>query len=343
MSKRLISLGVCALFVLALSATTGCSSGLFGGSGSEPSSPTVSTVAPNVGAPNAESGTDGSRATAGAPDQKGGVATTERLVILNAAMQLRVSDLAATIASLRALTKAAGGSVSELTVTSNSDEPDPAPAGSDTATARIPGPATASLTLRIPAAKLPELQTKVAGLGRLISQSSNESDVTQQHIDLAARLKNLRAEEVRLRALLSRAGRVTDLLEVERELSRVRGEIESMQAQLAYLEGQAAMATLSVALEQPGPVVRPSAGGWGLVTAVTNGVQGAAELLRLIITSVIALSPLLVLGALLWLLIAWRVRWHHKRLAQQMPQDGDASSASDPGQPNIEPRNNRLP
>jgi hypothetical protein len=181
---------------------------------------------------------------------------------------------------------------------------------------------------------LADVQSRIAGLGRLVSQSANESDVTQQHIDMVARLANLRAEETRLRALMNRAGTVSDLLSVERELSRVRGDIESMQAQLSYLEGQAALATLTISLDQPGPVVRPSAGGWGLVAAVTSGVQAAAALVRELITAIIALSPLLAIGAILWWLLAMRVRRRralHDSLAQQTaPQTGAPAPTNEP-------------
>jgi ABC-type multidrug transport system fused ATPase/permease subunit len=185
--------------------------------------------------------------------------------------------------------------------------------------------------LRIPARNLADVQNKTAGLGKLISQSSDESDVTQQHIDMSARLENLRAEETRLRALLDRAGKVTDLLAVERELSRVRGDIESMQAQLSYLENQAAMATLTLSLDQPGPVVRPSAGGWGLVDSVTTGIQAAAALIRELITAIIALSPLIVIGVLIWWLARRRMlrrRTQREALAAQTGAFADATAAA---------------
>jgi hypothetical protein len=337
MSKRLISVGVCTLLALALVTSAGCAGGLIGNSERATTSGAVSSPAPAPAASGAHGGVDNAPATTGEAQKSSG-ASADRLVIMNAAMQLRVVDLAASIASIRALTKAVGGSVSQLTVTSDSESPAPDAEGSTSATARIPGPASASLTLRVPAQRLTDVEAKVAGLGRLISQSSNESDVTQQHIDMSARLRNLRAEEARLRGLLARAGSVSELLAVERELSRVRGDIESMQAQLTYLEGQAAMATLTVALDQPGPVVRPSTGGWGLVDSVTTGVQAAAALVRQLITGLIAISPLIVLGALVWWLISWRARRRRAlrdaRPAQAGPPSGP--DTADPVVPEVE-------
>jgi hypothetical protein len=125
--------------------------------------------------------------------------------------------------------------------------------------------------------------------------------VTQEHIDLSARLKNLRAQEARLRTFFNEATKVSELLAIENELARVRGEIEAMQAQLDYLDRQVARATLTVTLTEPGPVVRPSSGDWGFLDAITRGVQGAARVLTTLITVLIALAPVIVLALLAWL------------------------------------------
>ena len=104
-----------------------------------------------------------------------------------------------------------------------------------------------------------------------------QSDVTQQHVDLEARLKNLQAEEVRLRRFLDKATKVSEMLVIQRELSRVRGEIESMQAQIAYLDRQTAMATLSLALSAPGALVQPTGGTWGFSAADHQRVPGCGS------------------------------------------------------------------
>lgn len=259
-------------------------------------------------------------------------------------MQMRVDDLASAIASLRALTQKVGGSVSQLTVTSDSESAAPDTPHSASETVPIPGPASASVTMRLPAASLAEVEVRVGALGRLVSQSSNESDVTQKHVDLSARLANSQAEEVRLRGLLARAGTVSDLLQVERELSRVQGDVESMQAQLAYLDSQIAMATLTVSLDEPGPIVRPSAGGWGFFDAVTQGVQGAAALLRAMVTSLLTLSPLLVITALAWWFLSWFVpRRRARREAKGMLPGQQSRSVAPPAAFDEESRPNQQP
>jgi hypothetical protein len=321
----MISFGAWMLVALALISSTGCAAMFPSQSQSGGSIESMRAVAP-PSTQDAATSAENAPATAGSGAQKSELASTDRMVILNAAMQLRVDDLAAAVASARSFTQAAGGSVSQLTVSSNSEAPAIDAGKTASQTAHYEGPASASLTLRIPAKNLAAVEAKVAGLGKLISQSANESDVTQQHIDMSARLTNLRAEEARLRALLARAGKISELLSVERELSRVRGDIESMQAQLTYLEGQAAMATLTLTLEQPGPVVRPSGGGWGIVNAVTSGVQAAVVLVNGLITVVIAFSPFIVLGLLAWWLIRRSVRRRRALREQQAAPAADLAT-----------------
>ena len=138
----------------------------------------------------------------------------------------------------------------------------------------------------------------------MLAQTADETDVTQQHVDLAARIVNLQAEVARLRSMMGRAKNVDEMLAVEHELARVQGDVESMQAQLAYLERQAAQATIILNLTEPGALVRPQTGGWGIGAAVTSGVQAAALVTRTIVAGSIALSPLLVISLLAWLVVA---------------------------------------
>lgn len=240
---------------------------------------------------------------AGATAGSAAPAPTDRMVVSTASMNVRVADVGDAVTAVRALAASLGGQIENLTVEVGS-APEPLPAQGRTTSEAQPQPSGAQITLRVPAERLAEARQAAAKLGTVLSESSSQDDVTQQHVDMAARLKNLQAEEARLRDFLGKATKVSDMLEVERELSRVRGEIESMQAQLQYLERQAAMATLTLSLTSPGAVVRPSGTDWGFRDAVTAGVQAAASMLRSIVTVSIALAPLVVLGLLVWAAIA---------------------------------------
>jgi Domain of unknown function (DUF4349) len=87
-------------------------------------------------------------------------------------------------------------------------------------------------TLRVPAKQMDALLADLRKLGRVEEESRSNAEVTSQYVDLEARLRSGRAAELRLLQLLAtRTGKLSDVLEAERELARVRGEIESMRGQ----------------------------------------------------------------------------------------------------------------
>jgi len=249
----------------------------------------------------------------------------DTLIIRNSAIEVRVKDVEEAVDEVRAAVTKAGAEIAEMSVSAGDQGPIPMDTGGATS---VRGPATAYVTIRVAAEKLAALEREIGSLGVVVTQSSSASDVTEQAIDLEARLRNLRAEELRLRSFLTRTNKVSELLEVERELARVRGEIESMDAQLTYLERQAARATLTVTLSEPGPVVQPAGTTWGLREAVTRGIQATAALAATLVTVAI---PLAIFGAVV-LLVALPIRALIKRrtakpraasVSDDQPSNGD--------------------
>src|SRR5499427_7126575 len=106
---------------------------------------------------------------------------------------------------------------------------------------------TLSATLRVPSDQLDSTIAELKTLGRLDSESQSGQDVTSQYVDLQARLDNARNTSNRLTDLLqNRTGKLSDVLEVEQELDRVRGEIEQMEAERKSLSNQVTFATINV-------------------------------------------------------------------------------------------------
>ena len=104
-------------------------------------------------------------------------------------------------------------------------------------------------SLRVPASELPSALAELRALGRVDHEKQSGEEVTQQHVDLAARLQNSRETEQRLRDILAqRTGKIEDVLQVEEEIARVRGEIESMEADQMALEHRVDFATIDLEL-----------------------------------------------------------------------------------------------
>lgn len=111
-------------------------------------------------------------------------------------------------------------------------------------------------SLRIPIANLAAAMKDLRGLGRVAGESESGEDVTQQHADLDQRLKTARDTEDRFRTILQqRTGSVSDVLQVEEEIARVRGDIESMEAEQTNLEHRVDFASIDLSVtENYGPI-----------------------------------------------------------------------------------------
>ncbi|MGA8406470.1 MAG: DUF4349 domain-containing protein [Candidatus Acidiferrales bacterium] len=167
-----------------------------------------------------------------------------------------------------------------------------------------------SATLRVPAKQLDAFLADLRKLGHVEEESRGNEEVSAQYVDLQARLKAARATEQRLIELLgTRTGKLSDVLEAERELARVRGEIESMQGENAVLVHRVSYATVQVELSEvyrerlttdsKGTKIRNA-----LVEGLANVEDGAVSLLLFVLTygpSVLFwLAILLVPGWLIW-------------------------------------------
>lgn len=180
-----------------------------------------------------------------------------------------------------------------------------------------PQGAARSLTasLRVPAPQLAAAVNELKALGRVENENQNGEEVTQQHADLVARLKNSRETEQRLQAILvQRTGKISDVLSVEQEIARVRGEIEQMEAHQKNLEHRVDFATVDLNLAEeykaqlnsPAPAVSTQ-----FHNALVSGYTRATESLLGLLLIFVQYSPVLllwiaILSSPAWLL--WR-RW----------------------------------
>ena len=109
---------------------------------------------------------------------------------------------------------------------------------------------SASLRVRVPTPDLDACLDKLAKLGKETRRRVSARDVTDQYIDVEAKLKNYAALRDRLRALLDKATKVQDILAIERELARVQAETDSLQGRLKALGTQVDMAAIELDIER---------------------------------------------------------------------------------------------
>ena len=170
------------------------------------------------------------------------VSTTQRKIIYTATVDLVVENLSQGQTKLVALTKANQGYIAQTNVGGASG-------------AQRQG----SWKVRVPVDKYEAFMAGAAKLGELQTINSTSQDVTAEFYDVSARIQNKQVEEARLIELLKKAtGKLSEILQVEKELSRVRGEIERLQGRIRVLANLSALTTITISMREIKDYVPPA-------------------------------------------------------------------------------------
>jgi hypothetical protein len=161
--------------------------------------------------------------------------------------------------------------------------------------------AAGSVVLRVPADQFDTARTQLIALGDLRSQQLKGDDVSAQLTDLDARLRNLRSQEEAIRLLMTKTKTIGETIEVQRQLSGVREQIEQLSAEQARLGDAVAMSTLTLTLAEPGAVAKTEGEPSPLGQAFSRAFDGAQDVLAGVIVTLGYLVPLALLLALGWL------------------------------------------
>ena len=202
----------------------------------DPDPPTATPAPQNFLGPAGSPGPVGTRGPAPSPSgdaQDFPVFNSERQVISQASLTVEVEDVGTAITELRAFVESVGGFIEHVSTTDG------------------PQPGRGSATIRVPADQFNHTIDRIEAFGEVLGQSLGQTDVTGDAIDLAAQLRSERSAEASLLKLLDRAVSVSDVLTVERELGRVRANVERLQGQLDFIERSVALATITVTFALP--------------------------------------------------------------------------------------------
>jgi hypothetical protein len=177
-----------------------------------------------------------------------------------------------------------------------------------------------SAALRIPTKQLDGFLSDVRKLGHVEEETRSNEEVSDQYVDLQARLKSARATEQRLIELLgTRTGKLQDVLEAERELARIRSEIESMQGQSTILVHRVNYATVQVDLSEEYRQVLgsgPISAGTKIRNAAVEGFTNLEEGAVAVVVFLFAVGPSLLFWLAILLVPGWFL-WKRLRLRAQ--------------------------
>ena len=192
----------------------------------------------------------------------GALDTAQRQVISQASVSMEVDEVPVAVAQVRTTAESLGGFVGQLSSSGG------------------PERQQSTMTIRVPQAEFFTALEHIKSLGKVRSENVGSEDVTERFIDLEARLRSALREEESLLSLLDKANQVSEILTIERELSRVRSDIERDQGQLNFLERRVDLSTITVSLFPPdAEVAEPPSGSLTIeVSDVSRSVEGIKAL-----------------------------------------------------------------
>jgi uncharacterized protein DUF4349 len=174
----------------------------------------------------------------------------------------------------------------------------------------------ATITYRIPVDRWEDALDLLRGLAgqttKVLSEQTQAVEVTGAVVDLEARIRNLRASETALQDIAAKATRVSDVLEVQAQLTNVRGEIEQLNGQLKELTDRAAFATLTANFGTPVVAVEVAAKGWEPAKVVDEATASLVNILQALTTAgiwfVIVWVPILAVLGVIGLIVGLILR-----------------------------------
>lgn len=188
---------------------------------------------------------------------------------------------------------------------------------------------SAHLVLRVPAPALDGTLGKLRSLGIEKSRTVTGDDVTGEQADVGARTAALQTSVTRLSDLLSRSGNLSDLLQLEQQLTQRQSDLESMQAQQRALADQVALAQITLDLSRPAATAHPAKSGpTGFGGAVSGGWRGALLVLRYLVATLGYSWPVLLIAAAAF----GGLRWQRKRKRRRPPPAGPLTPPPGPPQ-----------
>jgi hypothetical protein len=275
-------------------------------SGSAVAAPAAEGLPPSAGAP-------GSRAAAsGATGQPANAGTTARLapssdIIYTAQLTVRAANVSSAAARAGQITEGAGGYVSNESTSADPDHP---------------SQAIATVQLKIPVASYPAILGQLAGgLGTQLSLQEQAQDVTQQVADVNSQVASDQAAIVQLRALLSHAGSVGDLLNVQNQINNEESALETMQAQQRALSHETSYATVTLTIL--GPKATPVAHRTKAPPSLAGGLGAGWHALKVSLSWTLAflgaIAPFAAIAAIAGYAIYRARRWMLRRRPAPRP------------------------
>lgn len=246
-----------------------------------------------------------------------------RKIIMTAWLNIEALDFKASCAAIAEAAQQVNGYVSGSEIQDN---------GSEHYSAR-----TATFVIKVPAENYAQFMNSAASAGNLVHRTEQSEDVSSQYIDIEARLKSLKAQEERLLVMMNEATRLSDVIEIQNQLTNVQYEIETYTGHLRSLDNRVAYSTINITVtevfeyhyEEPVPLTY-----WEKMrNTFLSSWSTALSVIQDLGLVVIWLLPLLLLVAVVLVIVLVSVKAARKKRLKNPPQQPSAPFASPLGHP----------
>ena len=163
---------------------------------------------------------------------------------------------------------------------------------------------SATATLRVPGGQYDAMLAEIRAQGKVIAESLNAQDVTEEYVDLTAQREAKKRQLDQYNLIMQKADKIEDILKIQVEIERVQVELDRLAGRLQYLDNRVDLATLSVYLQEPAPIGENS--GYDFVAVINEGIRGFTGMVGALIILFFTLLPLALLGVLGYGIYRWR-------------------------------------
>jgi hypothetical protein len=270
--RHLLKYATAIVLLVALLISAGCAAANSTRSAA-PSAPMATPAAPSFLAQSKSADMASSESASGA-----GQAADDRKIVRTGSLNLEVADISKSLDEIAAIASQYNGYVVSSNQRGDNDSP------------------TGYISIRVPADKFNDALQKLKTLATKVTyENTNSQDVTEQYLDLKAQLKNYEATEAQYLELLKKAETVKDILEVQRELSTVRGSIERTKGRIQYIERTSDMSLIEINLQKSKPIGQSTWDVGGIFKSAVDGLIVFAKVLLGILIWVLVFAPLWII------------------------------------------------
>jgi hypothetical protein len=274
-------------------------------------------AAPAQGNPAQANEAQGNPAQGNAEQDKGaapaGFLPDDRAIIFTGAVTIRVADVDDATAKVTAIATAAGGFIGADKRSSDDKRSE------------------ATMQLRVPSGRFGTAVDEVAKLGKQVSRTVDTDDVTEEVVDLGAKIASQQASVARTRALFAQAKTIADITSVESELAKRESELATLQARKRKLDDLTTLSTITATLlgpEAPAPQAAPKEKDKaGFIAGLKTGWHGFVGVVSVVLVVLGFLLPFALVVGVPGVVAWWLLRARRRREASVTPAPAPAVAA----------------